>query len=147
MYSQFSHQFVDSTPAELEDGIIYVSVRFRVVVHLCACGCKNKVVTPLRPAKWRLTFDGDSISLLPSIGNWQFPCRSHYLIVRDKIQWSTAWSDEEIAEGRARDSRESRQYYAERIGTMSSQVPAPHSGGKLQRNLFVRGLKRIRKLK
>ncbi|WP_353963011.1 DUF6527 family protein [Streptomyces sp. NBC_00365] len=38
-----------------------------------SCGCGRKVVTPLAPQEWKLTLDGVSVSLHPSIGNWSFP--------------------------------------------------------------------------
>jgi len=37
------------------------------------------VVTPLSPTGWSLIFDGETVSLYPSIGNWNFPCRSQRL--------------------------------------------------------------------
>jgi len=66
-------EFVEFIPEELKEGTVYVSIRFATVSHLCVCGCKNKVVTPLRPADWKLIFDGKSVSLHPSVGNWGFP--------------------------------------------------------------------------
>ena len=38
------------------------------------------MVTPLKPTDWKLTFDGKTITLYPSIRNWNFACRSHYWI-------------------------------------------------------------------
>jgi hypothetical protein len=35
---------------------------------------------PISPADWQLAYDGDTVSLTPSIGNWGFPRRSHYWI-------------------------------------------------------------------
>ena len=87
-------------PRPLEDGILYVSIRFRIVSHNCCCGCGNEVVTNLSPKGWQLTYDGESISLYPSIGNWDFKCRSHYWITRDTVRWAESWSDEEILEAR-----------------------------------------------
>lgn len=72
-----THQFVTSAPPVLEQGVLYVSIEFTTALHLCLCGCGREVVTPLRPSGWRVTFDGQSVSLAPSIGNWSFPCRSH----------------------------------------------------------------------
>jgi len=60
------------------------------------CGCNNEVVTPLSPTDWQLTFDGESVSLNPSIGNWSFKCKSHYWIVKDTIKMARKWSDDEI---------------------------------------------------
>jgi hypothetical protein len=64
------HVFVEYRPEKLEEGVVYVSIDFRTAVHNCCCGCGNLIVTPLSPVKWKLGFDGVSISLSPSIGNW-----------------------------------------------------------------------------
>jgi Family of unknown function (DUF6527) len=61
---------------------------YATVIHLCACGRGIKVVTPTSPPEWHLTWGGDAVSLYPSIGNWQFPCRSHYWIRRNRIIWA-----------------------------------------------------------
>jgi Family of unknown function (DUF6527) len=116
---KFHHEFVELIPREPADGIVYVSTRYATAVHLCACGCGTKVVTPLSPAKWSLEFDGDSVSLSPSIGNWQFPCCSHYWIRRDKVQWAPVWSEEKIAQGRRRDAEDLERYLN---GRRSEQV-------------------------
>lgn len=109
-----NHEFVESIPSELQEGVLYVSVQYATAVHKCACGCGNKVVTPISPVKWQLLFDGDSVSLRPSIGNWQFPCRSHYWIKSNKIRWAGAWTPEEVAVGRQREARDREQYFADR---------------------------------
>jgi hypothetical protein len=97
------HEFVDYVPSELADGTIYVSVEYATAVHACCCGCGHKVVTPFHPAQWKLTFDGESISLDPSVGNWNLPCSSHYWIKNNRVRWAGAWSDDKIAAGRRRD--------------------------------------------
>lgn len=99
---EVSHEFVGLIPDTLEEGIIYVSVRYATVVHLCLCGCGHEVVTPLSPTDWRLTFDGESISLRPSIGSWTLECRSHYWIRRNRVEWAATMSDVAILEGRRR---------------------------------------------
>ena len=81
------HQFVDLVPETLSEGVLYVSMVYATVIHKCCCGCGNKVVTPLGPKQWMLTFDGQSISLSPSVGNWNYPCRSHYLICSSNVRW------------------------------------------------------------
>jgi hypothetical protein len=82
------HEFVEFMPSELKPGTIYVSIRFGTASHLCCCGCGNKVVTPLRPTDWKLIFDGKTVSLDPSIGNWSFACRSHYWKKRNRVLWA-----------------------------------------------------------
>lgn len=100
--ARFEHRFVDHFPDRLEPGVLYVSLPFASVAHGCACGCGKEVITPLSPTDWRLTFDGKSISLQPSIGNWSFPCRSHYWIKHGAVEWSYEMSRQEIQAGRKR---------------------------------------------
>lgn len=108
----FKHQFVEFMPEELHNGTLYVSVRFATVSHLCACGCGMKVVTPLKPTDWKLIFDGKTLSLDPSIGNWNFPCRSHYWIRNNRVKWAPQWTEEQVERGRIRDLKAKEHYYA-----------------------------------
>lgn len=121
--TSIAHEFVEFIPAELADAVLYISIPYATAVHKCACGCGNKVVTPITPADWQLMFDGESVSLRPSIGNWQFPCRSHYWIKSDEISWSRTWTDEEIAAGRERDDRSLEQHFDRRAAGMGVREP------------------------
>lgn len=104
------HKFVDVIPDQLDDATIYVSIQYATSVHKCLCGCGNEVVTPLSPTDWRLTFDGETISLCPSIGNWSFPCQSHYWIEQDSVRWAPRWNKKQIEAGRRR-ARETKQHH------------------------------------
>lgn len=97
------HEFVEFIPKELEEGALYVSIPYATAVHTCFCGCGTKVVTPISPVGWHLTFDGETVSLSPSVGNWSFACRSHYFIRKDAVVWAGDMSEDEIAWGRMRD--------------------------------------------
>ncbi|MDP2722190.1 MAG: DUF6527 family protein [Bacteroidales bacterium] len=88
---EFSVQFVEYMPEIINHGMLYVSMKYSVVIHLCACGCGEKVVTPLSPDDWQLNYNGEAISLYPSIGNWDFPCQSHYWINRNIIIDAESW--------------------------------------------------------
>jgi hypothetical protein len=88
--------FVEFIPSDLDEGVLYVSMEYATVVHLCCCGCGNQVVTPLKPNRWSLTFDGVALSLWPSVGNWSFPCQSHYWIRENEVEWARRWSPREI---------------------------------------------------
>lgn len=92
-HPRLSHQFVHFVPKEPEAGVLYVSIEYTVAVHLCCCGCGEKIVTPIDPGGWKLTFDGETVSLRPSIGNWQLPCRSHYVIDRNEALEAAPWED------------------------------------------------------
>ena len=106
---KLTHKFVEHIPDELANGVLYISMQFGTVVHKCACGCGEEVVTPLGPAEWQLTFNGRTISLEPSIGNWSFPCRSHYYIEDSDVQWARGFSADEVilVRGKARKRRKS----------------------------------------
>lgn len=106
------HEFVEFIPDDLKEGIVYISIRFGTASHLCCCGCGNEVVTPIRPTDWQLIFDGKTISLYPSIGNWSFKCRSHYWIKNNKVVWAEAWSKEKIDAGRTYDQWAKEKYFA-----------------------------------
>lgn len=105
-------RFVDTVPETMAPGVIYVAAEHGVMMHLCACGCGSEVSLPLSPIDWRLTFDGDSISVSPSVGNWSLPCRSHYVIDRSHVRWAGGWTDEEIEEGRSLDRRRKKARHA-----------------------------------
>jgi hypothetical protein len=95
---KFTHQFVEFMPEPLAPEIIYISTRFSLVSHLCACGCGEEVVTPLSPTDWHLIFDGEAVSLFPSIGNWRLKCQSHYWITRNMVHWAPKWEAKITAE-------------------------------------------------
>lgn len=91
---QLNPVFVEFIPKELEEGVLYISIRFRTAVHKCACGCGNKTVTRFSPTDWKLIFNGKTVSLFPSIGNWGFPCQSHYWIRENNVEWAEQWYNE-----------------------------------------------------
>lgn len=97
------HEFVEFIPKEREEGVLYVSIPYATAVHNCFCGCRTKVVTPISPVGWQLTYDGEAVTLWPSVGNWAFSCRSHYFIKQDSVVWADDMSEDEIAWGRLRD--------------------------------------------
>lgn len=86
------------------DGL-YISPRFALISHLCCCGCGEEVVLKLSPTDWQLIFDGETVSLYPSIGNWGLPCRSHYWIIENRVRWAPKWSDARIKANREMDQR------------------------------------------
>jgi len=137
-----THEFVEFLPNELQEGTIYLSMTFATAAHKCVCGCGNDVITPLSPTDWQLLFDGESVSLTPSIGNWNFPCHSHYWIRHNKVQWARQWSQHEIDAGRTLDRRAKQQYYDETPAPSDKKTSgdrAPKSKGKRE---FWRGLRR-----
>lgn len=107
-----THEFVEFIPDDPHEGTLYVSMRFATVVHKCCCGCGTEVVTPLSPTEWKLIFDGKTISLDPSIGNWSLECQSHYWIRGNQVRWARQWSQTEIDDVRATDQLVRDQNYS-----------------------------------
>lgn len=96
-------EFVTSFPTPMKHGVMYVSVDYNSCGHLCACGCRQEVITPLSPAQWTVTYDGENVSMRPSIGNWSLPCRSHYVVDRGKVRRARDFTQSEVAWNRFRD--------------------------------------------
>ena len=101
-------------PAELSAGILYVSEEYGVAGHLCPCGCGTKVITPLGEAEWTFSERKGRPTLQPSVGNWQLPCQSHYVIKDGQIRCAGPWSREQIERGRRAEEDRRRAYYASR---------------------------------
>lgn len=116
------HEFVEYIPNDLRDNTIYVSIAFATVMHKCCCGCGNEVVTPLSPTDWKLIFDGQSISLDPSIGNWSYACQSHYWIKNNRVKWTPRWSKEKINSGRIHDLLVKEKHYNSEITNVKDSI-------------------------
>lgn len=135
--------FVEFVPEKLEEGKIYISKTYLTASHNCVCGCGHRVVTPLRPKPrgWRLTEHDGTVTLFPSIGNWSFPCRSHYWIKRNRIVGSYPMSADEIEAIRNFDDEAADRYvdtFESTSGFDSEAVPdkptaEPESMGVLER--------------
>ena len=73
--------------SQMADGVLYLSREFELAIHLCACGCRGQTVTPLSGSiAWTMKEGPNGITLRPSIGNQQWPCRSHYWITDGKVE-------------------------------------------------------------
>jgi hypothetical protein len=107
----YSHRFVKAFPDQLENGILYVSMEFGTAAHLCFCGCGSEVYTRFSPRDWSMTFNGDTVSLKPSIGNWSFACQSHYVLSGGRVHWADKWSRERIELGRLLDRERKERHY------------------------------------
>lgn len=95
-------EFTATFPTVMDPGVLYISIPYRTCGHLC-CGCGQEVITPLSSAQWSFTYDGENVSLTPSVGNWSLQCQSHYRIRKGRVRWSRRYSLAEIEENRERD--------------------------------------------
>ena len=85
--------FVDTIPAaarDLQAGNLYISMKYNTLVHRCPCGCGGLSEIGLHPATRRMIYDGENVSIEPSIGARSLPCRSHYWITKNRILWAGA---------------------------------------------------------
>ena len=110
-FKRLEHRFCTHIPESLEPGVLYVSMEYATAVHSCCCGCGEEVVTPFTPTDWKMTFDGQTISLWPSVGNWTLLCRSHYIVQDSVVIEARPWSDEEIVAERLRNRTAKERYY------------------------------------
>lgn len=124
---KLTHQFVEHVPSPLQDGVVYVSIDFATVIHKCCCGCGDKVVTPLTPTDWTVSYDGQSVSLNPSIGRWDADCRSHYWIRNDRVVWADTWSAAEVDALKEREARLRDDYFGGDQGGTAEVVGKPAS--------------------
>lgn len=121
-------EFVTQFPAVFEQGVLYISEEFETAGHLCCCGCGEKVITPLNPAKWRLRKEGRTVSLSPSIGNWNYACKSHYLITKNKVIEAGQLDAAKIKTVQRRDRRDMDRYVSivnARAGQSTERAPEP----------------------
>jgi len=109
--NSLTHEFVEFIPSDIEPGKVYVSMQYATAVHKCFCGCGCEVVTPLTPTDWKLIFDGQTISLSPSIGNWSFKCKSHYWVKNNHIVWAESWSKKTINANRTNDKKNKDRFF------------------------------------
>ena len=108
---KLKNHFIRNIPREIDTGVLYISMEYATAVHSCCCGCGERVVTPLSPPDWKMSFDGESVSLTPSVGNWNSACRSHYIIKQNVVVEAGSWNDDRIKEERKRDKLAKAHYY------------------------------------
>jgi len=139
---KLKHKFVDYIPDIIKDGILYISLDYGTVIHKCVCGCGNEVNTPLTPNDWKMTYNGEDITLKPSIGNWSFECKSHYWITNNEIEWSVKWSKNEIQQVREFENSERQDYYQNKkskvLDTLDNKEQTIPKTTKVKKSWFKR---------
>lgn len=104
-------RFVEAIPCEIPEGVLFISEFYATAIHKCCCGCGREVVTPLSPVKWQLRCGpGNTVTLYPSIGNWNFPCRSHYWIRGSRVAWAGDMSARQVRAVQLRDRIDSESH-------------------------------------
>lgn len=111
---KFKHKFVEIIPDNIESDVLYISTKYKIAIHMCPCGCGSEVATTISPHDWKITFDGESVSLYPSIGSWSLPCQSHYWITNNEVEWASKWTRKQIEHGRKEDEQNKEAYYGKK---------------------------------
>ncbi len=125
-HRHLDHRFVEHLPDRLDPGVLYLAMEFGTAAHKCACGCGTEVYTPLTPTDWSMTYDGETVSLNPSVGNWHQKCRSHYVIRKGKVIEAGPWSDEQVASERERDRTAKERHYGKPAAEAEGRtIPEP----------------------
>ncbi len=96
----FKPQFVVRIPEHIADRTLYICLECNITIHKCACGCGEEIALPLDPKQWKLIYDGQTVSLTPSIGNWSYKCKSHYFITNNNVEWANTWTENQIKKNR-----------------------------------------------
>lgn len=90
--TEFKIEYVDFIPPveAMKEGVLYISEPYKTTSHLCACGCGNVVVLPYGRRDgmfWTLTERLSGVTMRPSVGSFNLPCKSHYYITDNKVEW------------------------------------------------------------
>ena len=129
---------VEHFPEILEEGVLYICEAFELAGHKCCCGCGEEVITPLNPSRWRLYRNGQFVTLIPSIGNWKFDCRSHYWIQNNQIIPSYDFTEDEVTEVLADDARDRERYLSRASkGPNTTDPDSPSRIGAWLRRYFT----------
>lgn len=137
--------FVEFIPRVLEEGTLYISQKYGTAAHKCCCGCGVKIVTPLTPTDWSITVSHGTVTLCPSIGNWNHPCQSHYFIRQNCVVWDGKMSKEEIDRGRAMDFKKKEAYFSAKRSASETPTVATGTAPKT-RTLWTRVIKWLRSI-
>ncbi|MES2620182.1 MAG: DUF6527 family protein [Bacteroidota bacterium] len=77
--------FVELMPEFWEQNKVYISEPHSTSAHLCLCGCGQKAIMPLGGGQWwtLVKEKNGTVSFIGSVGNYSFPCKSHYIITKN----------------------------------------------------------------
>lgn len=120
-------EYVTHLPEDLAEGVLYVCDEFKLAAHRCCCGCGEEVVTPLNEAQWSVIRRGSEVSLWPSVGNWNYACRSHYWIRTNRVFEAPPMTAAEIQRARRRDRRD-KDLYIRQLNDESQQQGGSKGG-------------------
>jgi hypothetical protein len=92
---RFRYEAVERIPKEqMADGVVYHSEEFELAGLRCACGCGHRI-TLLVPDSHQVFNDGGWAAVRPSIGVFDAPCKSHFIVDATGVEWLPPFSGAE----------------------------------------------------
>lgn len=93
---KYRYEPVDRIPKQLQPEVVYHTEEYELAGLLCACGCGHRI-TLLVPDSHEV-FDEDGYATIrPSIGVFDAPCKSHYILSAGNVQWLPAFTAAQAA--------------------------------------------------
>lgn len=93
---KYRYQLVDRIPTQMREGVVYHTQEFELAGVLCACGCSHRI-TLLVPDSHEVWDEGGYATIRPSVGVFDAPCKSHYVISAGDVQWLPAFTGAQAA--------------------------------------------------
>ncbi len=131
-------EYVAHLPEDLAEGVLYVCDEFKLAAHRCCCGCGEEVVTPLNEAQWSVIRRGSEVSLWPSVGNWNYACRSHYWIRSNRVFDAAPMTAADIQRVNRRDRRDKDLYIRQLNHEVQQQGRSKRGWKGVARGLLTR---------
>ncbi|MER9102653.1 DUF6527 family protein [Mesorhizobium sp. M0848] len=92
----YRYQLVDRIPTDMRESVVYHTEEFELAGLLCACGCGHRI-TLLVPDSHQVWGEGGFATIRPSVGVFDAPCKSHYVISAGDVQWLPAFTGAQAA--------------------------------------------------
>lgn len=93
---KYRYLAVDRIPKDMQQGVVYHSPEFELAGLLCACGCGHRI-TLLVPDSHQVVEKNEFATIRPSIGVFDAPCKSHYIITGGQVNWLPAFTGKAAA--------------------------------------------------
>lgn len=93
---KYRYQLVDRIPTQVRESVVYHTQEFELAGMLCACGCGHRI-TLLVPDSHQVWDEGGYATIQPSVGVFDAPCKSHYVISAGDVQWLPTFTGAQAA--------------------------------------------------
>ena len=93
---KYRYQLVDRIPTQMREGVVYHTEELELAALLCACGCGHRV-NLLVPDGHQVLNEGGYATIRPSVGVFDAPCKSHFVVSAGDVHWLPAFSGAQAA--------------------------------------------------